>query len=386
MTHAPSRSAVLALGALSLGVASPGGSAQEIEIAGQLDLVGIARGDTLDINTAFRGDSPFNPIRVKLFARSWITERIGVFTEVLLDIDADPRLNGAYLAVNEIGDLTWLNARLGLAPSVVGPFGMRSTYFNANPLVGVPLVWQYRTNLSSSGNSTVASLRAATGEPGGGSPVLYDSCWMIQWELLGEVGAFEYSVALSPGALSNPVGARSVEGSMWLARVGHTPLAGLRLGLSAADGPWLSPPPLDGSGTPAYPEEPSSFDQSLLGVDVEYRTGPWLVHAELHGVRWETPLISERLDAVGGFVEARFDFSPGWYVAGRLGGLRFGEVETDAATGARAPWDQDVARSELAVGYRLTRQALLKLDWQRTTVGASDFEQNLFSAQLSTAF
>jgi hypothetical protein len=385
MTHTASRASLATLVALSLGVTGPAG-AQQIEISGQLDLVAMARRDTLNINTALRGDSPFNPVRLKLFARSWITERIGVFTELLLDIDADPRLNGAYVVVNEIGDLSWLNARLGLAPSVVGAFGLRSTYFNVNPLIGIPLVWQYRTNLSNSGTSTVASLVASDGEPGGGSPMLYDSCWMIQWEMLGEVGALEYSVALTPGALSNPIRARRVEGSMLLARVGYTPLPGLRLGLSAADGPWLSAPVLDGSGSPPYPEDPSSFDQSLLGLDLEYGVGPWLIQGELHGFRWETPLIAEELEAVGGFLEARLDFSPGWHVAGRLGGLWFGDVVTDATTGARSPWDQDTARTELAVGYRLTRQALLKVDWQRTTAGATDFEQNLLSAQLSTAF
>jgi len=356
----------------TLGLAAPPAHAQEIQISGQLDLVGMVSRDTLDINTALRGDSPFNPIRLKLFARSWITDRIGVFTELLLDVDADPRLNGAYVVVNEIGDLPWLNARLGLAPSPIGGFGLRSTYFNLNPLIGIPLVWQYRTNLSNSGTSTVASLLARQDEPGTGSPMLYDSCWMIQWEILGEVGAFEYSVALTPGALSNPIRARQVDGSMWLARVGHAPLPGLRLGVSAAHGPWLSAPS-------------PSFDQGLLGVDAEFGAGPWLFFGELHSFRWESPLIAEDLDAVGGFVEARFDFLPGWYAAGRLGGLWFGDVVTNAATGARAPWDQDTARTELALGYRVSRQALLKLDWQRTTT-ASDFEQNLFSVQLTTAF
>ena len=103
-------------------------------------------------------------------------------------------------------------------------------------------------------------------------------------------------------------------------------------------------------------------------------------------MRWEAPLIQDDLDVVGGFVEARFDFLPGWYAAGRVGALLFDDIEIDPATGATAPWDRDTHRTELALGYRLAREVLLKLDWQRTTVPDTDFEQNLFAVQLSAVF
>ena len=364
----------------------PAAAAGQLTISGQLDLVGKVRSDTLGLNTALRGDSPYSPVRVRLFARHWLTDRIGVFAEVLYDSEADVRLNGAYAVLNEIAGQPWLNARLGLAPSLIGSFGLRSTYFNANPLIGVPLLWQYRTNLASDGTSTAAGLAAVAGEPGGGTPIFYDSCWAIQWELLGEAGVFEYSIGMTPGAVSNPIKARGVPGSQFLVRVGVSPFAGLRLGVSGAHGPYLSQPSPDAGGVLPYTADPGDFDQTVLGADLELLAGAWAFNAEAHAVRYEAPLISENLEALGGYVEARFDFLPGWYLAGRAGALFFNELVTDAQTGARTPWDRDTRRSELALGYRVTREVLVKLDWQRTAVPDSHFDQNLFAAQLSAVF
>jgi hypothetical protein len=378
-----SRAAAL-VAVFALGLGAPRAADAQTRISGQIDLVGTVNRDSVQINTALRGDSPYNPVRMRLFLQSWLNERIGVFGELLLDIDSDPRLNGAYVVVNELASQPWLNARMGLSPSIVGGFGLRSTYFNANPLIGVPLLWQYRTSLASDGSSTPLGLIGSAGDaPGAGTPLLYDTCWNIQWELLGELGRFEYSIGLTPGSLSNPIKSRSVGGSQWLGRVGVAPLTGLRVGVSGAHGPWLTDPLPDGTGQLPYSDDPGAFDQSALGIDFEYLRGPLALYSEWFALRFETPLVAEDLDALGGFVEARVDVAPGWYVAGRYGGLFFSDV-TVAATAA--PWSPEVRRSELAVGYRVSREMLLKLDWQRTSQSAAQFTQNLFAAQLSAVF
>jgi hypothetical protein len=120
------------------------------------------------------------------------------------------------------------------------------------------------------------------------------------------------------------------------------------------------------------------FNQNIGRVFDNRRT----VYSEWFAFRFETPLVAEDLDALGGFVEARVDVAPGWYVAGRYGGLFFSDVTAAATT---ASWSPEVHRSELALGYRVSREMLLKLDWQRTTQ-ASGFTQNLLAAQLSAVF
>lgn len=381
----PSRAVFITVALLALGSLPRAASAQ-IQVSGQVDLIGMLHQDTLGMNKAFRGDSPFNPVRLRLFARHWVNDRIGIFTELLFDFNADPRVNGAYLVVNELAGRPWLNMRLGLAPSVIGSFGLRSTYFNSNPLVGVPLVWQYRTNLDATGTATAASLAATTNEPGFSLPVLYDSCWNLQWEILGEVGIFEYSLAMTPGSPSNPIKSMGVEGSTWMARAGFVPIPSVRVGFSGAYGPYLAKPTPDGGGTLPYSEDPSDFKEKLAGLDLEYQGGPLVLTAEAYGARYQAPQIDEELEVVGGYAELRYDFLPGWYLAGRVGALSFGDLEIDATSGARADWDQDTRRTELALGYRFAREMLVKADWQRTRVPDLDLTQNLFAVQLSTVF
>jgi len=378
--------ALVVVSALCTLACAPRTAEAQIQISGQVDLIGMLHQDTLGMNKAFRGDNPFDPIRLRLFARHWINDRIGVFTELLFDFHADPRVNGAYVVVNELAGKPWLNARVGLAPNVIGSFGLRSTYFNSNPLVGVPLVWQYRTNLDATGTATAASLASTTSEPGFSLPVLYDSCWNLQWELLGEVGLFEYSLAMTPGSPSNPIKSMGAEGSTWMARAGFVPIPSVRVGVSGSYGPYLSKPVPDGSGTLPYTEDVSDFNEKLVGLDFEYQGGPLVITAEGYGVRYEAPQIDEELQVVGGYAELRYDFLPGWYIAGRAGALNFGDLEVDAASGARADWDQDTRRTELALGYRVAREMLVKADWQRTTVPDLDLTQNLFAIQLSTVF
>jgi hypothetical protein len=134
--------------------------------------------------------------------------------------------------INEIAGREWLSARVGMAPSLVGNFGLRSTYFNANPLIGVPLAWQHRTTLDGSGLATAGDLLRRRSTNFIALPMLYDSCWNIQWELMGEFGKFEYSVGVTPGSMANPLASLPEPGIQAMGRIGYVPAPALRLGLS----------------------------------------------------------------------------------------------------------------------------------------------------------
>ncbi len=141
----------LALTTLPLAV--PYAADAQLDISGQIDVVATT-GYEAPLNRNFRRDDPFNEIRLRVFMQHWVTERIAVFGEILYDLDADVRVNGAYVVVNEIAGKPWLNSRIGMAPSLFGSFGFRGTYFNQNPLIGVPLVWHYRTTLDGGGRAS----------------------------------------------------------------------------------------------------------------------------------------------------------------------------------------------------------------------------------------
>lgn len=373
---------------LALLLLEPASALSQIRISGQVDLT-AATGDTdRGVNDAFRRDNPFNPYRARLFAQHWVSDRVGIFAELLFDADAGPRLNGAYVVINELAGEPWLNARVGLAPSLIGSFGLRSTYFNSNPLAGVPLVWGYRTTLDGSGRVTVEDLLRRKENDSAFLPMLYDPCWNLQWELLGAVGMFEYSAGVTSGSMSNPLGALDADGVQVLTRVGVEPQPGIRFGLSGGLGPYIGGGSRDPDlSMPSYPGEPTDYDQRLFGFDLEVSRGRLQLLSEGYRSTWEAPLVAEDLTATGAYVEARYDFLPRWTGAVRTGYLAFNDVTPTAPGAAPTGWDDDVARVETALTYRWSREVHLRLDWQHNDfVTGNDPSVDLLAFQLRAVF
>jgi hypothetical protein len=309
-----------------------------------------------------------------------------VFSEFLFDDVSGIRIQGAYLVLNQIADRNWLNVRAGMAPSLIGSFGLRSTYFNSNPLLGVPMVWQYRTTLDGSGLASVEDLLRRREQDFRALPILYDACWSLIWEVLGTVGLLEYSLGVTPGAMSNPLQAPQEAGVQVLGRVGIEPTLGLRLGLSGGFGPYLGGPNRDPLvEADSYPGEPSDYHQRLAGIDGEYSVGRARLHTEAYFSSWDAPLIDEALNVWGGYVEGAYDVTPRWLAAVRMGALSFGEIE--GPTGARTAWDDDVLRVESAVTYRLAREVHLRVGWQHTEfLTGNEESEDLLALQLRAVY
>lgn len=363
-----------------------GSAAAQTRISGQVDLTAVTRDDDLSVNTAFRGDNPFSAYRARLFAQHWVSDRVGVFTELLFDRNSGPRLNGAYVVVNDLAGRSWLSARAGLAPSLIGSFGLRSTYFNSNPLVGVPLVWQYRTTLDGSGLMTADDLIQRRQRNSKSLPMLYDACWNLQWELMGQAGMFEYSAGITSGAMSNPIRALDADGVQLLGRVGIEPRTGIRLGVSGGFGPYIGGGG-DGTTGSTFPGGAEDYDQRLVGFDLELSRGRLQLISEGYRSSWEAPLVSEDLTATGGYVEARYDFLPRWTGAARAGYLGFNDITPSGPGAIPTGWDDDVARYETALTYRWSREVHLRVDWQHNDfVTGSDPSVNLVAFQLRAVF
>lgn len=187
-------------------------------------------------NQNFRGDDPFNELRLRLFPRHWINDNLAFFGEFLFDIGAPLRINGAYIINTNIADKPWLNLKIGMIPSPFGNYSQRSTYFNLNPLIGVPLMWHYKTALPSAQypDATVLFEEMAI-QKRGYSPIGYDACWDIGIELFGSHGIWEYGLAITEGTLSSPSAILN-DGRQLVLRIGLNPSMGSRVGISLA--PW----------------------------------------------------------------------------------------------------------------------------------------------------
>ena len=366
--------------------AAPRPAAAQMDSWGQIDLAAVHGYDT-QWNRQIRGDDAFNEVRLRLFGQHWVNEQVGVFAELLFDIEARARVNGAYVVINDLFDQPWLGARVGLSPSLIGTHGMRSSYFNQSGLVGMPMLRSFRTTMDNGGRATPDDLMRRKGENRRDVPILYDACWNISWELLGSIGSVSYDFGVTSGSVSNPLGPVGVPGVQFMGRLGYRPALGVVLGLSAVHGPYIgeSNPASDIRNVPVV-EDPENWDQQYLGLDVEVSRGTYEIFGEAYRNWYALPNVQERVAVQGAYLEARWWLLSDVFVAGRSEIMDFGGITVPTFTELQ-DWDDDVRRFEAAIGYRMTREAIARLGYQRTTfTQGTDPRQNVLIAQISAVF
>src|SRR5262249_34830622 len=138
------------------------------------------------------------------------------------------------------------------------------------------------------------------------------------------------------------------------------PVPGLRVGVSGADGTWM---PAWYHPLLPFGKDLRDYRETTLMVDAEIERGAFELRGEGVNRRWET-ILTGNLDVQCGYAEARWSFTNGGWLAGRIEAMRFGDVTTSAAV--TRPWDDDVDRWETVLGYRVTRDVHAKLGFQRT--------------------
>ena len=274
------------------------------------------------LNRNFRGDDPFSNYRTRLFiARKW-NENIKMNIEVLFDNNNKTRINGSYLTFSNLVTSNF-SAKVGLIPSPFGNFSHRSTYFNQNPVIGVPAMWHYISPLSKGGGSTNESFYPRKTK-NAGVPSAYDACWPTGVSLHGDFDLFEGNIALTHNTISNPK-AYLNDGYEGIITLGIKPSAGPRTGLSFAYGPWIG-----SDHEPAVAiSNKESYMQNAIGIYLEYSVGHWLFFSEVMDIEWETPHIYEgKVSLQTGYGEFRWNLIPGWYLGGRFDFMQYDDIST----------------------------------------------------------
>jgi hypothetical protein len=108
------------------------------------------------------------------------------------------------------------------------------------------------------------------------------------------------------------------------------------------------------------------------------------VWAEFYEARFEVPGVGNA-DTFAYYIEAKYKFTPQFFGAIRWNQQLFGDVSLPL--GDNIPWSNDLARIDLAAGYRFTSHTQLKLQYsyQHETTGPG-YDNHLFGAQLTTRF
>jgi hypothetical protein len=369
--------------------------AADLQYHGLLDLVISQRGPAFDGNIFTRGDSPFDPAGVRLFADSRVNDRAQVFAQVVLHDASSLYLDGAYLMYSPFASRD-LHLLAGKVPWAIGTWGPR-TYSTKNPLIGTPLIYSHPTTLLWYDLPTTTDALLATAGSGGhgvnyhgyaegrGMPVVDDSYWDVGLTVAGSQRPLEYALGVVAGT---PSWASTSEddnsGKCVLGRLGLAPAPWLRLGVSGAYGPYLHAS-LDARMPAGH--SVNDYAQKLAMADLELLVGHVEIRAEGARNFWETPTVGT-LSVTGGYVESKLATPWSTFLAGRYDMMRFGKITE--STGEREPWDDDTDRLEAGLGYRFSRDVTGKLIYQRTRYAHEMNDSyptlELFATQLSVAF
>ena len=382
--------ALLALGPVVAGA----GEGVDLRWRGLLDVVLAERGKAYDLNVLTRGDASFDAYGLRLFADGQVGERLQLFGQIVLRDASGLYVEGAYLTFTPDPERD-LHVLAGKVPWAIGTYAPRS-YSNRNPLVGTPLMYQYHSTLvwyEFPPNADALLAAAGSGQyginyayGGRGMALVDDSYWDVGVTLTGSERPLEYAAGMVMGTPGWGVTSQDDNaGKTFLGRVGLAPIPSLRVGVSAAYGPYLQD-----ALNPDLPAGKTATDyhQRLGMADLEVQTG----HIEIRGEGawnvWETPTVGD-LEVASGYAEVKYSLSFGGYLAGRWDAVRFGEIKD--SSGAERPWDANVTRIEAGIGYRFNHNTVAKLVYQRTEVeyeGPSEHygRPSLVAAQLSVAF
>jgi hypothetical protein len=346
-------------------------------------LVTLAPGDDAGFNTTDYDRNALRLVRLGLVSAFRATDRLSLLMELRGEGDSGSgrwgaRPYAAYLSVRPTAGPA-LELQIGRIASAFGGFTRRS-YGADNPLIGYPLAYQYLTSLrqdtvpASADHLLAARGSGAYGDYDGAGPwvtalgVPIASAFRYDTGVLARVrrleGRLEALGSLTMGSLSHP-GSDGNGGPQFAGRVAWRPVPALGVGASVARGDFLSDRAASWtSGTPGG----QTYGQQAYGADLEYSRDYWLVRSEVVTSRWEVPpglapTLPPDLRASSWLVEGRYTVAPGAYVAARVDTLWFSEIR---GSYARAPWDANVWRTEVGVGYALARHLRLKVAVQHS--------------------
>ena len=359
----------------------------QMQVSGLSDIL-FKNAEESDVtNLTFLGFSNFHSLRTRLFFDGTIDRDVYFFAQILVDNLTGFQLYAAYARFQNLSGPK-LNLQLGLIPATIGSFAPR-TYSDKNPLVGVPLLYNFHTainprSLGSSG--TLAELSAAKdARSRGGLPVIYDACWNTGIEIYGSAGNLDYSFGILSGSVSKPTVDQTKEIPQFTSRFVYNFGPGFKFGASVYYGPYLFEE-IFGEGDILENTQfrSSDFINAGIGYELYYAKRYLEIFSEAFYSTWEYPGLPD-LDLISGYFEFKYKFRPRWYIAGRFGMSEPAEIET--APGISEKWDFPLKRYEFGLGYKALRKMTIKLVTQINRFDQIDsFDNQLIALQISSVF
>lgn len=339
-----------------------------VRVHGELALTAASRGQAQVWNWDDTGTSAFDPYVAHVQAEDRLSPHWEVDGHAWYREAFGLRLLGAYVQYTPAPARDF-HVLAGKIPWLIGSEADRA-YPDKNPLVGVPLMYQFHSGLTwyslPTGAASVVSTSTYgdgfSGSPyyAGGMPVVWESWWDVGLMAVGSARPFEAALGVTQGTPGWGEPAEDENsGKTLLGRIGVTPIPAVRVGVSAALGPYL----VDALADSLPPgKNVSDYDQQLVMTDAEFALGHVELRGEAYRNVWQTPRTGD-LRVSGYYVEGKYTLPVGLYAAARWEIQRFSKL--DAGVGTGEPWHADQDRFEGGLGYRVARGVIAKAVYQR---------------------
>lgn len=350
-----------------------------------------------------------NP-RFSLFLDAQLGPYVYAFAQARLDRGFDPADGKAEVRMDEYAfrvspyEDGRMTVQVGKFATVIGSFPQRHLSWD-NPFINAPLAYEGLTGVwdSEAPEDAVELLEWAHVAPDqlAGKPSSYGANYSdkylrlpIVWgpsyatgaSISGKLGKFEYAAEIkNAGVSSRPekwdlteVGFRH---PAYAGRIGYQPDAAWRFGFSAAYGPFLQE-----EAVHSVPRGRSigDYHQTTFGQDISFEWHHWQIWAECLQSRFQVARTGQA-DTLSYFIEAKYKFTPQLFGAVRWNQQFYGDVETQEF--GRRPWGDDVWRTDVAVTYRFTPNAQIKLQYSlENERSPNEGPGNTFAAQLTLKF
>jgi hypothetical protein len=335
----------------------------------------------------------FNP-RLTLFLDAQIGSQIYFFAQSRLDRGFDPTDNGAQVRVDEYAlrvtpwDDGRFTAQIGKFATVVGNWVPRHLSWE-NPFINAPLVYENITPIRDKSAPT-SVFDFVYGpyyyEKYAFNPVIWGPSYASGISVSGRLDRLDYAVEMKNASLSSRpeswwITESGFEPPTFSGRVGFRPNEAWNLGFSASEGPYFR---REAESTLPPGRDIGNYREFVLGQDASFAWRHLQVWVEFYEARFQVPRVGDA-DTFAYYVEAKYKFTPQLFGAIRWNQQLFGDVSNPLGGSIR--WSEDLARIDLAAGYRFTSHTQLKLQYsyQHETTGQGN-DNHLVAAQLTTRF
>ncbi|SPE55550.1 conserved exported hypothetical protein [Verrucomicrobia bacterium] len=379
----------------SLFLQSRGGT-YRVNFSGLFDLEGYYI-DQRPPGLIFGGGDSFVTPRLSLFVDAQAGKHLYAYVQTRFDDGFHPRAPESHERVDEYLfrytplDGPQVNLQVGKFATVVGNWVARHLSWD-NPFINEPLPYDNILTVSDvSVPASPADFLARRGQPDQKDKwltVVWGPDYTSGASVFGSVTKWDYAVEVKNASLSSRSTAWDATDVGWdnptvSGRFGFRPNVAWNLGLSGSYGTYLQKA---AEQSPAFPvgKGLSDFNQITVAEDASYQWHQWRLWAELFLSRFQVPNVGNA-DTLVYYLEAKYQITPQLFGALRWNQELYGDI--NSGTGGQTPWDNNVWRIDLALGYRFTRHFQSKLQYSFThQAGQLQQGEQLVAAQATLKF